>query len=78
VIQLGGKYCTIFSEFGVPLKLVTLIKICLNETHIKVSIGQHLSDNFPIQNGIKQDVLAPLFFYFALEYANRKAHENRN
>jgi hypothetical protein len=36
-------------------------------------IGKHLSDNFPIQNGLKQDVLSPLLFNFALEYAIRKA-----
>jgi hypothetical protein len=36
----------------------------------KVRIGKHLSDNFPIQNGLKQgDALTPLLFNFALEYA---------
>jgi hypothetical protein len=37
-------------EFGVPMKLVRLIKMCLNKTYTKVRIGRHLSDNFPIQN----------------------------
>jgi hypothetical protein len=46
----------ILIEFGVPMKLVKLIKICLNETYSKVHIGKHLSDNFPIQNGLKQDL----------------------
>jgi hypothetical protein len=37
-----------------------------------------LSDNFPIQNGLKQgDVLSPLLFNFASEYAIRKASENQ-
>jgi hypothetical protein len=32
----------------------------------KVRIGKHLSDNFPIQNGLKQgDTLLPLLFNFA-------------
>jgi hypothetical protein len=45
-------------EFGVSVKLVRLIKVCLNETH-----GKPLSDNFPIQNDLKQgDVLSPLLF----------------
>jgi hypothetical protein len=52
------------------MKLVRLIKMCLNETYSKVRIGNHLSDSFPIQNGLKQgDALSPLLFNFALEYA---------
>jgi hypothetical protein len=51
------------------MKLVRLIKMCLNETHSKVCIGKHLSDSFPIQNGLQQDALSPLLFIFALEYA---------
>jgi hypothetical protein len=38
----------ILIEFGVSMKLVRLIKMCLNETYGKVRIGKHLSDNFPI------------------------------
>jgi hypothetical protein len=57
-------------EFGVPMKLVRLITMCLNETYSKVRIGKHLSDSFPIQNGLKQgDVLSQMHFSFALEYA---------
>jgi hypothetical protein len=41
-------------EFGGPMKLVRLIKMCLNETYSKICIGNHLSDSFPIQNGLKQ------------------------
>jgi hypothetical protein len=36
------------------MKLVRLIRICLNETYSEVRIGKHLSDSFPIQNGLKQ------------------------
>jgi hypothetical protein len=60
------------------MKLLSLIKMCLNETYSKVHIGKHLSDNFPIQNGLKQgDALLPLLFYFTLQYAIRKVQRNQ-
>jgi hypothetical protein len=50
----------------------------LNVTHSKVHIGKHLSDSFPIQNGLKQgDALSPLLFNSALEYAIRKVQDNQ-
>jgi hypothetical protein len=38
----------ILIEFGVPMKLVRLKKMCLNETYSKVHIGKHLSESFHI------------------------------
>jgi hypothetical protein len=65
-------------ELGVPMKLARLIKMCSNETYGKVRIGKHLSDMFPIQNGLKQgDALSPSILNFALEYAIRKVQENQ-
>jgi hypothetical protein len=56
----------ILIEFGIPMKLARLIKTYLNETYNQVLIGKHLSDGFPIQNGLKQeDALSPLPFNFA-------------
>jgi len=49
------------------MKLVALIKMCLTETYGRGRVGKNLSDMFPIRNGLKQDVLLPLFFNFALE-----------
>jgi hypothetical protein len=35
--------------------------MCLNETYSKIRVVKHLSDTFPIQNGLKQgDALWPL------------------
>jgi hypothetical protein len=68
----------ILNEFGEPMKLIRRIKMCLKETCSKVQIGEHLSDNFPIQNGLKQEgTLSPQLFNFASEYAIRKVLKNQ-
>jgi hypothetical protein len=70
---------SILLEFGIPKKLVRLIKMCLNETFSKFRVGKLLSDKFPVQNGLKQgDALSPLLFNSALEYATRKVHVDVN
>jgi len=61
-------FYNILIEFGIPMKLVRLIKMCLTETYSTVRVGKNLSDMFPIRNGLKQgDALSPLLFNFALE-----------
>jgi hypothetical protein len=64
-------------EFGIPKKVIRLIKMRLNETYRKVCISEILSDEFTIQNGLKLgDVLQPLLFNSALKYAIRKVLGN--
>jgi len=65
--------CNILIEFGIPMKLVRLLKMCLTEMYSTFWVGKNLSDVFPFRNGLKQgDALLPLPFNFALEYAIRR------
>ena len=59
-VRREGLYNILF-EFGIPMKLVRLIKMCLAETYSRIRVGKDLSDMFPIRNGLKQgDGLSPL------------------
>lgn len=70
--------CNIFSELGIPTKLIKLIKMRLSEACSKVWLGQSLSAKFPIQSRRKQDdALGSLLFNFALEIATRDVLVNQ-
>ena len=43
----------ILMEFGIPKKLIRLIKMFLTETYSRVRVGKNFSDMFPIRNGLK-------------------------
>jgi len=51
MIHLGERLFTI--EFGIPMKLVRLVQMCVNETYSRVRVGKHLSDMVAIKNGWK-------------------------
>jgi hypothetical protein len=68
----------ILFEFGIPWKLVGLIKTCLNENCNTVHTGKNLSGKFPIQNGLKLgEALSSLLFNTGLEYAARRVQKNQ-
>jgi hypothetical protein len=58
------------------MKLIGVVKICLNETYSKIHIGKYLLDTFPIQNYMKhRDALLSMLFNFTLEYNVRNVQE---
>ena len=58
-----GVLYNIIIEFGIRMKLLRLIKMCLTETYSRVRVGKNLSKMLPIGNGLKQgDVHLPLLF----------------
>jgi len=69
----------ILIDSGICMKLVRLIKICMNETYSRVQVGKHVSYMFPFKNGLKQgDAILPLLFNFPLEYAIRRVQVNQD
>jgi hypothetical protein len=68
----------ILNEFGIPMQLVKLIKLCLNETSSRVQVDKHWSHMLPTKNGWKPDALSPLLFIVALQYAIRRDQVNQD
>jgi hypothetical protein len=69
----------ILFEFAIPMKLVSLVKMCLTEKYSGARVGMNLSDIFPFRNGLKQEgALSPLLFNSALEYAIRSVQVNQD
>jgi len=69
----------ILFEFDIPMKLVRMKKVCLNETYGIVRVGKNLSDMFPIRDDLKQgDALSQFPFNFALECAIRRVQFNQD
>ena len=50
----GEVLYNILIEFGIPMKLVRLTKMCLNETCNRVRVGKRLSDLLPMKNCLKE------------------------
>jgi hypothetical protein len=61
------------------MKLVRLIKMCLNETYNRVLVGRHLSGIFPVTNALKHGyALLPFVFLCVLEYPIRRVQVNQD
>ena len=56
------------TEFGIPIKLISLVKICTIGSRSRIKIDGTLSECFDINSSLKQgDALSPLLFNNALE-----------
>lgn len=64
---------SVLIEFGIPQKLIRLIKECMENSKCKIKIGTFISDSFEVQSGVRQgDGLSPILFNFVLEKALQK------
>jgi len=64
-------------EFSTPVKLLRLIKMCLNETYSTVPIGSHVSDMFPFKNGLKKEDAYHQCYQLCLEYTITRVQANQ-
>lgn len=77
MIHLGGRNNAV-SEFCILMKLITLLKMCLNETYCRVPRGKHLSDAVPIYYCLQEeDAMSQLLFNFPLKYDIRKVQAHQ-
>ena len=61
----------ILTESGIPTKLGSLIKLCLNKIYLKVRKVKHLSYTFPTQNNKQEgDTSPPLLLKFFLGHGS--------
>ena len=65
--------CKILKHYGIPGKLIVIIKMLYNNFSAKVICGLNLTDEFPIQTGVKQGcLLSPLLFFLCLDWVMTK------
>ena len=63
--------CNILIQFGFLLEMVRLIKLCLNETYSRVTVGKYLCEFFPMRNGLKNRICfidIPFQVYFRIRH----------
>jgi len=55
-------------ELGIPIKLIFLKKVCMNDTKHQVRVDNVLSEEFQVVTGfIQGDALSPILFNIVLE-----------
>jgi hypothetical protein len=63
----------ILIDFGIPKKMVRLIKMSWTENYSRDCVVKNLFEMFPIRKGLKQgDALSPLLVNLALVYAIKR------
>ena len=68
----------IMAEFGIPVKLINLVKTCYRDSKSCVQVGKKKTECFDINSGLRQGcLLSPMLFNLILEKVKRSMEEVR-
>jgi sorting nexin-29 len=60
-----GRPWEALRAFGIPMKIIKMVKLCNSKTYSRVKFGNELSMAFKIKSGLRQGL--PILFNVALE-----------
>ena len=67
---------SILRHYGVPQKMIDVIKILHTNVQCQLACNCHMSDSFNIKSRTKQGcILSPLLFTLAIDWANVRNHQ---
>jgi len=68
----------ILSHYGIPDKLISIIKVLYSDFSARVICGSTLSEEFELKTGVKQRcLLSPLLFTFCIDWVMRETTKNK-
>ena len=66
----------ILAHYGIPEKIISIIKMIYNEFQAKVICGTNLSDSFYLKTGVRQGcLLSPLLFTMCIDWVMKRSTE---
>ena len=66
----------IMEEFGIPRKLINMVKVCYRNSKSCVQVGKKKTNSFEIETGLRRGcLLSPMLFNLILEKAVRSIDE---
>ena len=66
------------SHYGIPDKLISIIKVLYSDLSVRVICGSNLSEEFKLKTGVKQGyLLSPLLFTFCIDWVMRETTKNK-
>ena len=67
----------ILRHYGIPQKIINIIKMLYSNFHAKVICGSKLTEDFGIETGVKQGcILSPFLFCLAIDWVMKESVDN--